>query len=40
MCFVCLTFASVLTAESLPLREITLQEARELVLLNNFEIAS
>lgn len=38
--FVCLTFASVLTAEPLPLREITLQEARELVLLNNFEIAS
>ncbi|MEX2607640.1 MAG: TolC family protein [Kiritimatiellia bacterium] len=32
-----LPFAS---AEELPLREITLQEARELVLLNNFEIAS
>ena len=37
---VLLSVSLLLAAEPLPIREITLQEARELVLLNNFEIAS
>jgi outer membrane protein len=37
---VLLSVSLLLAAEPLPIREITLQEARELVLLNNFEVAS